>query len=68
MDANTNTLELLDERKVAAMTGLTRKRLQYMRSKNIGLPFVRLGGIVRYRPQDIARWLDEHTIVPGKAA
>ena len=31
-----------------------------------GIPFVRLGHLVRYRASDVAAYLDAHRVVPGE--
>ncbi|MCC7055693.1 MAG: helix-turn-helix domain-containing protein [Gemmatimonadaceae bacterium] len=50
--------QLLTEGQVAAMTGLAIKTLQNWRSKRTGPAFVKLGAAVRYRADEITRWID----------
>ena len=48
---------LLTDREVSALTGRARSTLQKDRLYGGGIPFVRVGRLVRYRPQDLAAWL-----------
>lgn len=50
-------LELLDDHEVARLTGRARSTLQKDRVRGGGVPFVRLGRLVRYRRADVATWL-----------
>lgn len=55
---------LLTEQDVAKMIGLSRSSLQKQRAKQKGLGFIKLGRSVRYRPEDVIRYLQEHRIEP----
>lgn len=52
---------LLDEREAAESIGLTPRFLQARRVRGDGPPFVRISSrCIRYRPEDIRRWAEEH--------
>jgi predicted DNA-binding transcriptional regulator AlpA len=48
---------LLSDRDVARITGRARSTLQKDRVGGSGIPFVRIGALVRYRESDVAAWL-----------
>ena len=48
---------LLDDRDVAQITGRARSTLQKDRLIGTGIPFVRLGRLVRYRMSDVNAYL-----------
>lgn len=50
---------LLSDRDVEKITGRARSTLQKDRVAGTGIPFVRLGRQVRYRPEDVAAYLAE---------
>jgi predicted DNA-binding transcriptional regulator AlpA len=50
---------LLSDREVEKITGRARSTLQKDRVAGTGIPFVRLGRQVRYRPEDVAAYLAE---------
>jgi predicted DNA-binding transcriptional regulator AlpA len=55
---------LLHAEEIAEITGLSVETLAQWRSQRRGIPFVKLSrNCVRYRQQDLDRWLDER-IVP----
>jgi len=49
---------LLSDRDVARITGRARSTLQKDRVAGSGIPYVRVGRLVRYRPADVAAYLD----------
>jgi predicted DNA-binding transcriptional regulator AlpA len=57
MTLNTPT-NLLDDHGVAAILGCARGSLQKRRLTGDGPPFVRIGRLVRYRPDDVAAWIE----------
>lgn len=64
---------LLTEAEAAAAIGFTPRFLQNRRLRGDGPRFVSIGRSVRYRPEDLSAWLDEHPIRestsdPGKRA
>jgi predicted DNA-binding transcriptional regulator AlpA len=48
---------LLSDRDVERITGRARSTLQKDRVRGAGIPFVRVGALVRYRESDVAAWL-----------
>lgn len=58
----------LDERELAATTGLSRRTLQRYRVSGEGPPFTRLGQRrILYRPEDVAAWAEANSF-PHRAA
>lgn len=57
---------LMDSREVAAYLKVSESTLSRWRSARTGPPFLRLGGIARYRLDDVDRWLAEQE--RGRAA
>jgi predicted DNA-binding transcriptional regulator AlpA len=49
---------LLSDRDVERITGRARSTLQKDRVVGSGIPFVRIGRLVRYRPSDVRAYLD----------
>jgi predicted DNA-binding transcriptional regulator AlpA len=49
---------LLSDCDVERITGRARSTLQKDRVTGVGIPFVRLGRLVRYRQSDVAAFLD----------
>lgn len=52
-------VRLLSDREVAKIIGRSRSTLQKARVLGTGLPFVRIGGAVRYRIEDVENFLAE---------
>jgi len=50
--------QLLSDRDVEKLTGRARSTLQKDRVSGNGIPFIRLGRLVRYRPSDVTAYLD----------
>jgi hypothetical protein len=50
--------QLLTDRDLEKITGRARSTLQKDRVAGSGIPFVRLGRLVRYRPSDVSAFLD----------
>ena len=50
---------LLDSREVAAYLKVSESTLSRWRSAGTGPPFLRLGGVARYRLDAVDRWLAE---------
>ncbi|MGJ0393308.1 MAG: helix-turn-helix transcriptional regulator [Methylocystis sp.] len=50
---------LLDEKEVSAITGRAPATLQKDRVNGRGIPFVRIGRLVRYRKSDVTRYIAE---------
>jgi len=49
---------LLSDRDVERITGRARSTLQKDRVSGFGIPFVRIGRLVRYRESDVRAYLD----------
>ena len=49
---------LLTAEAVAAMTGLSRETLAQWRSQKRGIPYLKIGRIVRYDPDDVQAYLE----------
>jgi predicted DNA-binding transcriptional regulator AlpA len=50
--------QLLSDRDVEKITGRARSTLKKARLAGTGIPFVRIGRLVRYRQSDVAAFLD----------
>jgi len=55
---------LLDEYEVADLLGIKLGTLRFWRRKQErrGPPFVKVGSLVRYRPEDLQKYLSEHSV------
>ena len=53
----------LDEKKVAAITGLSVHTLRAHRQHGIGIPYAKIGRSVRYLLEDIQTWMKARRIV-----
>lgn len=63
-----STADLLTTDQVASALGISSRTLAAWRtSRSSSLPYVKTGSRVRYRPQDIAAWLDSQTRSTAKA-
>lgn len=49
-------VDMLTEREVARITGISVRSLQHKRSQGEGPPFVRIGRSVRYPREDLVHW------------
>jgi excisionase family DNA binding protein len=54
-------LALLNETDAARALNVTKACLRRWRRERRGLPFVKVGRLVRYRPEDIERFVMAHT-------
>ena len=60
------TADLLSEREAAESLCLAPNTLQVWRSTGrYGLPFIKIGSKVRYRREDLQRWLEDRTRSSG---
>ncbi len=50
-------MTLMTDRDLAHELGLSAGTLRNWRMRGAGPPFVRIGGLVRYRPADVEAWL-----------
>lgn len=60
--ANDANGKLLTTEEVAAWLGIKKCTLEKARSMRLGNypPYVRIGRVIRYRPADVAQWVQEH--------
>jgi hypothetical protein len=49
---------LLNQSQVARLLGTTTKFMESRRCKGGGVPFIRVGRLVRYRPSDVRDWIE----------
>jgi hypothetical protein len=55
------TLEqLLDEREVSRLTGRSVASLRRDRRLKVGIPYIKIGALVRYDPRDILDYLEKN--------
>jgi predicted DNA-binding transcriptional regulator AlpA len=57
-----NLERLLDTDQMAELIGITPTYARQLRLSGKGPAFVKIGGLVRYRPSSISAWLDERTL------
>lgn len=50
--------KILKEKKVAEQIGMSVHWLRRMRWRGGGIPFVKVGGCVRYRQEDVSRYIN----------
>ncbi len=53
---------LLTRRQAAEFLGLKPQTLEVWAAKRTGPPFVRVGGVVRYRQSDLDEWIESRTV------
>ncbi len=62
IETTAQSRELIDEREAAALLATTAGTLAVWRSTGrYGLPFIKVGRLVRYRRADLLAWLDART-------
>lgn len=54
----TNMEILLNQKQVAAMLGMSEAWMEQGRFKGTGIPYIKIGRAVRYRPIDVQGYLD----------
>lgn len=54
-------ITLLTPAQAARILGVTEKTLRNWRSQRIHLPYIHIGGRVRYRRADLKAWIDRNT-------
>lgn len=53
---------LWDENELAAKLNIAVSTLQKQRMRGDGIPYAKLGRLVRYRPQDVAAFLERRVV------
>ena len=53
-------LELLTEREVSRLLSINEATLRKSRMEKRGMPYVRLGRVIRYRRQDVEAWVENN--------
>jgi hypothetical protein len=56
---------LVSEVEAAEILDVTKFCLRSWRTKKIGVPYVRVGRLCRYRVSDLQQFLDAHRVEPG---
>ena len=56
---------LLDEKRVSEILGLSLQTLRNDRATRRRIPYVKIGKSVRYRPEDLAALIESHRITAG---
>lgn len=67
-DSAGHTDKLLTEQDLSDYLAIPVGTLQYHRKRGTGIPFVRIGGAVRYRPSDVEKYLAEHRRISTKSS
>ncbi len=62
LDARASTV---DPTEAGKRLGLSPRTLANLRSRQMGPPYLRVMGKIRYRIHDLAGWLDKRVLVPG---
>ena len=57
--------QYLNEKDVAAITGLSLSKLRSDRFKGIGMPYCKIGRAVRYKCTDVERFMDSKRVRTG---
>lgn len=57
----------IDTTEAARLTGLSKSTLEKMRVTGTGPRYLKLGKIVRYRPDDLEQWLEDRLILSTSA-
>ena len=52
----------VDEKTAAALTGVSVSSLQKMRMRGDGPPYAKMGQRVRYQPDALRRWVEQHVV------
>lgn len=60
--------QLLTEQQVSEVTGIAVPSLRADRCRGNGFPFVKFGKRVRYRADDLVKFIAAHTVPPGSPA
>ena len=69
MITQTEMPALLDTRDAARLLGLSKSFLEHDRLRPaLGIPYIKLGGVVRYDPQGLMEWARARVVNPLPAA
>ena len=60
--------EYIDEREVSRLTGIRIRTLRHWRRERKGPPFHKFGGMVRYCPEDLERWVRASRVATNQGA
>lgn len=52
--------KLIDKKAAAELLSCSPRQVDYLR-ENYGLPWIRLGAIIKFDPEEVQKWLREHT-------
>lgn len=55
-------MDLLDERAVAKQLNCEVKTLQAWRCRGTTLPFIRIGRLIRYKPDDVQNYIESRRV------
>ena len=58
------SVQLIDERELSRITGLSLSTLRNHRHLGLGVPYLKLGKAVRYSLEDLMEYLELHRIRP----
>lgn len=58
---HSNSPHLLSEKQVSTWSGISVKTLQGMRIRGHGIPFIKIGRLVRYDPEQIHAFMEKQT-------
>lgn len=64
MAHETTPKRVITEREAAAFTGVSQAALRLWRRESRGPAYVRFGRAIRYRVDDLDRFLDQHRVEP----
>lgn len=57
--------KLLNQKAACEITGMSPAWFEMSRFKGTGIPYVKIGRAVRYREQDIAKFISDHLVGAG---
>ena len=60
--------DIISRKQLAEYLGMTEPALSQMATRKQGPPFVRFGRSIRYRRDDVLRWLDSRMVDPAEQA
>lgn len=57
--------KLLTQQQVVELTGMSPAFFEMSRFKGTGIPYVKIGRSVRYREQDLVKFINDHLVGAG---